>query len=75
MTTTASEREAPEPRFMTTEEVAAYARTVASTVRWWRHCGQGPASFRVGKRVLYDRADVERWFEAQKAAGAEAVAS
>ena len=60
---------------MTTEEFASYARTAPSTVRWWRHCGRGPIGFRVGKRVLYDRADVERWLEEQKAAGAAAVAS
>lgn len=54
------------PRHLTTEEVAALCRTVPSTVRWWRHCSQGPTSFRVGKRVLYDREDVERWLQAQK---------
>lgn len=29
--------------------------------RYWRHLGTGPKSFRLGRRVLYRRHDVERW--------------
>jgi excisionase family DNA binding protein len=45
--------------FMTTAEVAALLRTPVETVRFWRHARKGPRSFKVGRRVLYDRADVE----------------
>lgn len=62
----------PDSPFMTTEEVAAYGRTAPESVRWWRHKGIGPASFKVGRRVLYRREDVEAYFttayEAQTAA-------
>jgi predicted DNA-binding transcriptional regulator AlpA len=46
-------------RYLTTEEVAELCRTTPGTVRWWRHVNRGPRSFRLGKRVLYDVADVE----------------
>lgn len=45
-------------RRMTTEEVAEHFRTVAGTVRYWRHVGRGPRSFKVGRRVLYRESDV-----------------
>lgn len=49
------------PEFMTTEEVAQTVRAPLETVRYWRHVGKGPASFKLGRRVLYAREDVERW--------------
>jgi excisionase family DNA binding protein len=51
---------------MTTEEVADYVRTTSETVRYWRHVGKGPLSLKVGRRVLYARADVDAWLEAAK---------
>lgn len=59
------------PEFMTTEEVAELCRVDSATVRWWRHVGRGPHSFRLAqsRRVLYRRADVEQWLaEAYEAA-------
>lgn len=46
---------------LTTAEVAAMTRAPVSSVRYWRYLGTGPASFRVGRRVLYRRAAVLRW--------------
>jgi hypothetical protein len=46
---------------LTTEEVAERFRTSPESVRFWRHTGKGPRSFRVGKRVLYSLEDVEAW--------------
>lgn len=54
-------------RFMTTGEVAEALRTTDDTVRYWRHTGYGPRGFKVGRRVLYDRADVEAWIAEQRA--------
>jgi hypothetical protein len=51
----------PELRNLTTEEVAQRFRTSPETVRFWRHSGKGPRSFKVGKRVLYALEDVEAW--------------
>jgi excisionase family DNA binding protein len=49
------------PRNLTTEEVADRFRTTPETVRYWRHSGKGPHSWKVGKRVLYALEDVEAW--------------
>lgn len=51
------------PEYMTTAEVAELLRTPAETVRFWRHTGKGPKSFKVGRRVLYDRRDVTEFIE------------
>lgn len=56
------------PTFMTTAEVAAVVRAPLETVRYWRHIKQGPPSFKVGRRVLYDEAEVLAWIEKQRAA-------
>ncbi len=54
-------------KYLTTEEVAEELRTTPPTVRYWRHKDTGPKSFRVGKRVLYDRADVDAWIAQARA--------
>lgn len=52
-----------EDRLVTTEEVAARYRTVPGTVRYWRHVGKGPRSFKAGRRVLYRESDLKAWEE------------
>jgi excisionase family DNA binding protein len=47
-----------ENEYLTTQEVADLLRTSAETVRYWRHIGRGPKSFKVGRRVLYAREDL-----------------
>ena len=54
-------------RYMTTAEVAETTRAPVETVRYWRHIGRGPKSFKVGRRVLYAVDDVEAWIEAARA--------
>jgi len=56
-------------RYMTTAELAATTRAPVETVRYWRHIGKGPKSFKVGRRVLYAVEDVEAWLEAARSAG------
>jgi excisionase family DNA binding protein len=54
--------------YMTTTEVAEELRTPVETVRYWRHVGKGPKSFKLGRRVLYDIEDVDAFIaEARKA--------
>lgn len=60
--------------YLTTEEVGELMRTPAETVRYWRHVGKGPRSFKVGRRVLYAREDVEA-FIAEARAGAPSGAA
>lgn len=53
---------------LTTAEVAAIVRSPLSTLRYWRHLGTGPRSFRVGRRVVYRRRDIDGWLMRQEAA-------
>lgn len=46
---------------ITTAEFAEMARTSPETVRYWRHIKRGPAGFKVGRRVVYERCDVVQW--------------
>ncbi len=48
-------------QFLTTAEVAARYRTAPSTVRYWRHAGEGPRGVKVGRRVLYRESELIRW--------------
>lgn len=53
------------PRILTLAEVADITRMEPSTLRWWRFAGEGgPKSFKLGRRIMYRRADVEQWLEA-----------
>ena len=51
---------------LTMAEVAAIVRAPVATLRYWRHLGTGPRSFRVGRGVRYWRTDVTSWLERQK---------
>ena len=54
-------------RYLTTEELAELLRTTPETCRYWRFIGKGPRSFKVGRRVLYARDDVDAFIaEARK---------
>ena len=60
---------------LTTVEVAAITRAPVSTLRYWRHLGTGPHSFRLGRRVVYRRADVTAWLHEQSEASRAKSAS
>ena len=46
-------------------EAADRLRTPVATLRYWRHLGTGPRSFRLGRRVLYRANDLHEWITAQ----------
>ena len=48
---------------MTTAEVALMLRMTEGGLRWWRHVGRGPLSYKSGRRTLYPRAGVIAWRE------------
>lgn len=54
------------PPYSTTAEVADRYRTAESTVRFWRHIGYGPRGVKVGRRVLYPQAELQK-FDAELA--------
>lgn len=61
---------APEPTtnrhfdLMTMDEVSEFVRIPVSTLRFYRHKGNGPKSAKIGGRIMYRRADVEAWLDA-----------
>lgn len=57
---------------LTTKEASQYLEsTPEATLRWWRHQGIGPKSYKLGaRRVVYDRADLDAWLDEQKLATA-----
>jgi predicted DNA-binding transcriptional regulator AlpA len=59
------------PDLLFGEEVAEITRIPLATLRFYRHAGKGPKSFRLGNRVVYKRTDVEAWIEARYNADAE----
>jgi predicted DNA-binding transcriptional regulator AlpA len=49
-------------RLLTSTEVADVIRVPHATLRYWRHIGVGPKSFKMGpRRVLYREEDVLAW--------------
>ena len=53
------------PDLLTITEAADLLRAPVATLRYWRHLGTGPASFRMGRRVLYRRDDLSAWIDAR----------
>lgn len=54
---------------LTLAEAAELLRAPVATLRYWRHLGSGPRSFRLGRRVLYRRDDLQAWVDAQRSDG------
>ncbi len=54
-----------EQELLTITEAAELLRAPVATLRYWRHLGTGPRSFRLGRRVLYRRDDLQAWVEEQ----------
>ena len=52
-------------KLLTLPEVADLVRVPIATLRYWRHLGSGPESFRIGRTVRYWRSDVFQWLESQ----------
>ncbi|WP_138756871.1 helix-turn-helix domain-containing protein [Modestobacter altitudinis] len=55
----------PEPELLTITEAAELVRAAVATLRYWRHLGIGPRSFRLGRRVRYRRDDLRTWIDSQ----------
>ena len=56
-------------------EVAAMTRRSVDTLRWLRHCGEGPPAYRAGRRLYYRRGGVRQWLaEQEQTSGTRATA-
>ncbi len=47
----------------TTDEAAGYINLAASTLTKKRLYGDGPTYFKIGRRVIYKREDLDVWLE------------
>jgi hypothetical protein len=56
------------PEILIMQEVSELTRVPMSTLRFYRHSGQGgPLSFKLSGRVVYRRTDVLNWIESRYA--------
>jgi len=52
-------------QLLTIGEVADIVRVPVATLRYWRHLGTGPRSFRIGRGVRYWHNEVTTWLQNQ----------
>lgn len=50
-------------QLMTTKEASQYVRHAVQTLAKWRVYGLGPRWHKVGRSVLYDRAELDAWVQ------------
>lgn len=53
---------------LTLAEASDYLNVPRNTLRWWRACGTGPRSYTLGRKVFYDRRDLDGWVAVETAA-------
>ena len=58
---------------LTIQEVADLDRVPVATLRYWRHLGTGPRSFRIGRSVRYWRTEVFAWLDDQASSDRQSV--
>jgi predicted site-specific integrase-resolvase len=54
--------------FLTPDQVAERYQISPDSLKEWRYKGVGPKYLRIGKRVRYREADLERWEQEREAA-------
>src|SRR5680860_228664 len=55
----------PGDEMLSLQEACAFLRVPEGTLRYWRHLGSGPRSFKIGRPVRYWRADLVLWLTEQ----------
>jgi predicted DNA-binding transcriptional regulator AlpA len=58
-----------EREYLSAADLERLTGTPESTWRYWAHIGQGPASFKLGRRRAWKRSTVLEWIAEQEAAG------
>jgi len=54
------------PRYLSTKQAAEYVGLSPCTLNRMRVTGEGPRYAKAGRRVVYDRADLDAWIDARK---------
>ena len=55
----------PGDEMLTLQEACRFLRVPEGTLRYWRHLGCGPRSFKIGRHVRYWRTDLILWLSEQ----------
>jgi Helix-turn-helix domain len=65
--TNLSRRPGPNPgdEMLALQEACRFLRVPEGTLRYWRHLGSGPRSFKIGRHVRYWRTDLILWLTEQ----------
>jgi predicted DNA-binding transcriptional regulator AlpA len=50
------------------EEISDRTGVPVATLRWYRHNGMGPRTWKLGRRVVAYEDDVQAWLDAQREA-------
>jgi len=58
-------RRNPGEEMLTLHEACDFLRVPEGTLRYWRHLGCGPRSFKIGRHVRYWRTDLVLWLTEQ----------
>ena len=53
------------PNLLSTAGAAAYLNAARQTLAVWRLTGTGPAYKKIGRKVVYDVAELDRWLAAR----------
>lgn len=56
-------------RLLSMAEVNQLTGTSIDTLRRWRLTGEGPKSFKCGRRVVYDATEIDTWINSLRQAG------
>lgn len=56
--------------YLDSQDLESLTGTKASTWRYWAMIGEGPASFKLGRRRVWKRQTVLAWLESQESATA-----
>lgn len=57
------------PTRLNTAAASAYLDVPVATLRWFRHMrDRGPRSYKIGRHVFYDVADLDAWLASEAAA-------
>ena len=69
MPQTKTQRDAPhrpKSERLNTDEAARYCGLAKATLDQLRYKGGGPVYIKLGRRVIYDTTDLDRWLDTQK---------
>ena len=51
------------PKLLTETQVSMIFNVSVNTLRYWRHCGDGPNYIKIGKLVRYHEAELETYLQ------------